>query len=285
MRPNNDPFAPLLTHFSARARLFYSGNLCSHVHFDAADRVGYLHLLRSGQTRLHDAAGHTASLSEPCLIFYSRPLTHWFDPDPVTGADLVCATVAFDNSAFNPVAQALPARFECALQELAGPRTLLDVLFEEAAHAHPGRQEVLNRLFEAVLIMVMRTSVQRGKDAAGFLRGLAHPQLGKVLAALHARPGDDWSLESMANIAGMSRSNFAATFRREVSETPGDYLTRWRMAIAQSLLRRGRPLKLVAGEVGYASQPGFLRAFRLVVGMSPKQWLRSSADVGMAPPD
>ena len=47
----------------------------------------------------------------------------------------------------------------------------------------------------------------------------------------------------------------------------------------------GRPLKLVAGEVGYASQPGFLRAFRLVVGMSPKQWLRSSADGGMAPPD
>jgi AraC-like DNA-binding protein len=74
----------------------------------------------------------------------------------------------------------------------------------------------------------------------------------------------------------MSRSSFASTFRRELGQTPGEYLTRWRIATAQALLRRGTPLKLVAERVGYASQAGFLRAFKASLGMPPTEWLRSA---------
>ena len=262
----------MLAHFSARANVFFTGNLCGHVDF--AEASGYLHLLRAGRAELHDASGYRASHSEPGLVFYSRPLKHWFDTDPVLGADLACATVSFDNAAFNPIVRALPPRFECRLDELDSAGGSLELLFGEAFADRPGRREVLNRLFEIVLIELLRASIRRGDACTGFLRGLAHPQLRRALAAIHDEPQRDWSLAAMADEAGMSRSSFAAGFREELGETPGAYLTRWRISVAQALLRRGRPLKLVSGEVGYASHAGFLRAFKGVLGVSPSAWLR-----------
>jgi len=269
-----DPLSALLVHFFARANVFFTGNLCGRADFGAAS--GYLHLLRAGLADLHDASGHHATLDQPTLVFYARPLKHWFDTDPRDGADLACATVSFDNMAFNPVAQALPARFECPLTELDSAGASIGLLFNEAFATRPGRQEVLNRLFEVVLIELLRAAIRRGDTSAGFLRGLAHPRLAPVLNEIHATPGRAWNLQTMADIAGMSRSSLAETFRAEVGQTPLAYLTSWRVQVAQALLRRGTALKLVSGEVGYESHAGFLRAFKQIVGIGPRQWVKTS---------
>lgn len=271
---NDDPLSPLLAHFSARASLFYAGNLCGRVTFSDAKGVGYLHLLRAGAITVHESDGHAATIDEPTLLFYARPFPHWFETD-AQGADLACASVAYENSAFNPIALALPARLQCPLDQLQAMRPLLDVLFAEAFGDRPGRQEILNRLFEVVLIELLRLAVSRSDAAAGFLRGLAHPQLTKALTSIHAEPAREWTLESLASTANMSRSGFAAAFKEAVGETPGDYLTRWRITAAQALIRGGTPLKLVAGQVGYSSQAGFLRAFKVVLGVSPTEWRRA----------
>lgn len=281
---NDDPLAPLLAHFNARARLFFTGNLCGHVTFSEAQGVGYLHLLRGGKVGLRDSTGYAATLDEPTLLFYSRPLSHWFDTDPSCGADLACASVAFENRAFNPIALALPPRFQCPLGELEGGQRLLDVLFAEAFSDRIGRQEVLNRLFEVVLIELLRLTIVRGQSRAGFLRGLAQPQLAKALTAMHGEPAREWTVEALAGVAGMSRSAFAAAFREVVGETPGEYLARWRMAVAQSLIRGGKPLKWVGEQVGYSSQAGFLKAFKAVLGISPTAWRRSNLADGDGKP-
>ena len=276
---NSDPLRPLLAHFGAHARLFFSGNLCGDVTFSDAKGMGYLHLLRKGTAKLQDDSGYAATLTEPTLVFYSRPLTHRFQTDAQAGADLVCASMSFEHRAFNPIAMALPARFQCALSDFEGSEALLGLLFDEAFSDRPGRQDVLDRLFEVVLIDVLRVALARQSEAdgagSGFLRSLSHPQLSKALAALHAEPARDWSLGSLAEVAGMSRSSFAETFKREVGDTPGNYLTRWRVRLAQALIREDVALKLVAGRVGYASQAGFLRAFKQVLGESPTAWRRS----------
>lgn len=276
----DDPLGPVLSYFFARADVFFTGNLCGRAGFGAAS--GYLHLLRSGRVESYDTAGHRMLYEAPCLVFYSRPLKHWFETDPATGADLACATVSFDDAAFNPVAQALPPRFVCAPAELDSAGAAVELLFGEAFAARPARQEVLNRLFEIVLIELLRLAIRRGDAAGGFLRGLAHPRLARAIGALHAEPGRAWNLAAMCELAGMSRSSFAAAFRDAVGDTPLGYLTRWRVSVAQAMLKRGTPLKLVSGKVGYASDAGFLRAFRLVTGMSPGQWLRD-ATASIAP--
>ncbi len=273
---NDDPLLPLLAHFNARARLFYTGHLCDRVDFNHGPDVGHLHLLRAGTLRVRDHNGQVLTLTEPTLLFFARPEAHWFEANP-GGADLACATVAYGNSAFNPIALALPPRVLCPLNELAPMQPLLDVLFAEAFANHPGREPILNRLFEVVLIELLRLTVARGAISAGFLRGLGHPQLGKALEAMHADPARQWTLDALAGLARMSRSAFAASFRDVVGETPVQYLTRWRIGAAQALIRRGTPLKVVAGRVGYSSQAGFLRAFKSVLGHSPTEWLRGEA--------
>ena len=273
----SDPLEPLLAHFGARARLFFAGTLCGDVTFSDAQGMGYLHLLRAGTAKLQDESGYAVTLTQPTLVFYSRPLTHWFQTDPAVGADLVCASMSFEHRAFNPISLSLPPRFQCALTDFAGSEALLGLLFEEAAALRPGRQDVLNRLFEIVLIDVLRVALLRQDQASGFLRSLSHPQLSKALAAMHAHPAKDWSLDALADVAGMSRSSFAATFKREVGDSPGNYLSRWRVMLAQTMIHEGVPLKVVAERVGYASQAGFLRAFKGVLGVSPTAWRRGVA--------
>lgn len=75
----------------------------------------------------------------------------------------------------------------------------------------------------------------------------------------------------------MSRTAFANTFRELLGQTPADYLTGWRMALAQSRLREGRPIKLLADELGYANPSALLRAFASKVGLSPRAWLARTA--------
>jgi AraC-like DNA-binding protein len=58
---------------------------------------------------------------------------------------------------------------------------------------------------------------------------------------------------------------------------PGEYLTRWRIGVAQDLLRRGMPVKVVSAQAGYTSAPAFTRAFTGLVGVSPRQWLKDKA--------
>ena len=90
---------------------------------------------------------------------------------------------------------------------------------------------------------------------------------------MHEQPGQAWSLEAMATEAGMSRSAFAAEFKAWLGTTPADYLLRWRVSIAQSMLRSGASVKKVSDEIGYASAAAFSRAFTQVVGVSPRAWV------------
>ena len=83
-------------------------------------------------------------------------------------------------------------------------------------------------------------------------------------------------MKELADVAGMSRARFALNFRRIVGLTPFDYLTDWRIGIAQTMLRRGESLKLIAPSVGYANSTALTRVFAQRLGFSPTEWLLKS---------
>lgn len=101
----------------------------------------------------------------------------------------------------------------------------------------------------------------------------------RALVAMHESPGETWPLERMAACAGMSRTAFANAFRERVGQTPADYLSHWRMALAQSRLREGYPIKLLAEELGYATPSALSRVFTARVGLSPREWLAKAVSV------
>jgi AraC-like DNA-binding protein len=85
-------------------------------------------------------------------------------------------------------------------------------------------------------------------------------------------PETAWSLEQLAQRAGMSRARFAAHFRQVVGMTAFDYLTDWRLGVAQTMLRKGNSLKLIASAVGYTNATALARVFTQRMGVSPSEW-------------
>lgn len=217
-------------------------------------------------------------IEEPSLLFYPRHAVHTFHNPPVEGSQFTCATLDFDGGAMNPLARALPPLIVLPLAQVDGLDPALALLFAETERVRCGQRLLADRLFEVVLIQLLRWLLDHPEQAGiqpGLITGLSDARLARALVAVHEAPGEAWSVESMAGCAGMSRSAFAATFREVVGQTPADYLADWRISLAQARLRDGVPLKLMADELGYANPSALSRAFLAKVGQSPRDWLRT----------
>ncbi|OIP19180.1 MAG: AraC family transcriptional regulator [Comamonadaceae bacterium CG_4_10_14_3_um_filter_60_42] len=269
-----DRLTTLLSHFSMHAGVFYTGNICG-VHDFAQDSLrGHIHLIRRGPVQVIGVKQQVFDITEPTLLFLPRPDTHRLVADDRAGADVVCATVQFGGGGRNPITDSLPSVVMVKLSELTGIAALLSLMFEEAFAQNNGRQAVLDRLCEVLMIRLLRHCIGQGLTQGGTLAGLADARLAKTIAAIHADPAQARDLSSMAALAGMSRARFAARFREVTGDTPADYLASWRVMTAQGLLKKGRQLKHVADDVGYGSASALTRAFVRKLGCSPTEWLK-----------
>ena len=271
-----DRLESLLARFPVRASILHAGGLCGTHEIPLRENLGQLHLVKRGTVVVHHAAGKPVTIEQPSLLLYPRPCRHRFVIDGHDGAELACADLGFEAGAQHPLVAALPDFLCLPLDELGSARPLLDLLFEEAFDQRCGRGEVLARLFELVLIQVLRHQMEVQHGQAGLMSGLAHPRLRRAITAMHERPSEAWTLEALAGVAGMSRSSFAETFRATVGCTSGDYLQRWRILLVQKGLRAGKSLKLLADDVGYASESALSRAFKVQTGVAPRAWTRST---------
>jgi len=277
-----DRLGALFERFRVQAHMFHAGRLCGIEHFSDKPGLGFIHVLRSGtmevrHPRQRGGPPQRLKLSEPTLLFYPRPWPHDFINPPRDGSDMVCATLRFEGGAQHPLARALPPLIVVPLAELQPAQLTLDLLFGEADATRCGRRLLADRLFDVLLIQLLRWLLdqpERYPLPAGLLNGLAHPQLARALVAMHERPGHDWTLPALAQQAGMSRSSFAAAFREQVGDTPAEHLAQWRLALAQQRLARGEAVKQVAFDVGYGSASALSRAFAARIGVSPRDWLR-----------
>lgn len=270
-----DRLEALLSRFRVSARMFHSGPLCGVNDFAPEQGRGQLHLVQQGVLRVEHPDGSSIDVVEPSLLFYPRPQAHRFISDERRGADMACALIEFGEGARNPLTAALPACICLPLVQLEDTQPVLELLFREAFAQRCGRQLVVDRLFEVVLIQILRQQMAQAPERSGLFAGLAHPQLSRALIAMHGEPGKPWTLATLAETCGMSRTQFAETFRVQVGITPGDYLAGWRLTIAQQLLDAGRPLKLIVDEVGYGSVAALSRAFKAQTGSSPRDWRKT----------
>lgn len=153
---------------------------------------------------------------------------------------------------------------------------LVRLVGDEASEQRPGRDLVLTRLVEVLLIEALRTTP--GEDAPpGLLRGLADARLAPAIRHMHGHVARSWTVTQLARTAALSRSAFFERFTRTVGLPPMEYLLAWRMALAKDLLRR-RELALteVAERVGYGSASSFSTAFSRYVGQPPSHYARAA---------
>lgn len=160
---------------------------------------------------------------------------------------------------------------------------MIELLSEECMADHPGKELVIQRLLEMLLVEALRWDIGGDTAAsANLLNGLRDPAMARALRAIHEDVRTRWTVAELAGIAGMSRSGFAARFNEVVGCAPIEYLARWRIAIAkQALLSGAKSLDRIADEIGYESASAFSTAFSKRLGCSPGRFARRhAADMG-----
>nr|WP_315485475.1 AraC family transcriptional regulator [uncultured Undibacterium sp.] len=277
-----DRLSKLLERFRIHTRMSFNGTMCGkHVFAQQANKA-YLHVLRRGSMDIHHPSGKEVpkkiKLDAPTLIFYTRPFTHHFHNAPRDGSDFTCAEIMFEGGESHPIVQALPPLIVLQLDEVDGLQASLNLLFSETEQVQCGHHVLADRLFEVVLIQLLRWLLDhplQAKINSGLLMGLSSPQLAKALTAVHESPEEPWTVEQLARVSGMSRTAFAVKFKQVIGQAPAEYVANWRLSIAQARLREGVPLKMLASELGYSSQSALTRVFTSKLGVSPREWLSS----------
>ncbi len=149
--------------------------------------------------------------------------------------------------------------------------SLLALMANEAESMRPGGETVITRLSDILVVQAIRAWIETEPAAqTGWLHALRDPIVGRAIAFVHADPSRDWTVSSLACEVGTSRSGLSSRFTDLLAVSPKQYITRWRMALAEDWLRDPtRGILEIALALGYQSEAAFSRAFKRESGMPP----------------
>jgi AraC-like DNA-binding protein len=156
-------------------------------------------------------------------------------------------------------------------------RWSLERMREELSDLQPGGSLIAQQLAHMMLTQALRLHLADAANAGrGWLSALSDKHMSIAIVSMHDHPGYPWTLQSLAERVGMSRSVFALRFRETVDTTPMEYLARWRMFLAADRLKHSSDcLSTIAQSLGYESNSAFGKAFRRVMGCSPRQYTQT----------
>lgn len=293
--PEEDVLSSVMNAYQLRAGVYGHPTFCGAWQFGTSgNHRASFHLVGQGQCWMHTRLeGAPQRLEGGDVVIFPHDAWHLLTGEqemrdeanhpemqgegPFT--TLVCGYFEFQAGNKNPILDALPevivVRREEAGQHL---ETLGRLMLEEAQLEGIGTRTVLDKLADTLFVMVIRHFVTRSADQRGLLAALADVRLRKALAAMHRNSATAWTLESLAEVAGMSRAAFAQRFAELVGTTPIEYLTRWRMTEAELMLRDPQVSVAAAAErVGYETEAAFRKAFKRIHGIGPgaiRRWFR-----------
>lgn len=190
---------------------------------------------------------------------------------------IVCGFIGCDLRPFNPLVATLPRLLHLPAAGEAWIAQLLEQALSESRRRRPGGDAMLQRISEMMFVAgICRYADTLPAEATGWLAGLRDRHVGKALALMHDAAARDWTIESLADEVGLSRSALHERFAAMVGMPPMQYLANWRMQVASNLLRTTHaPVASIALDVGYDSEAAFSRAFKRLVGMPPAAWRRA----------
>jgi len=156
-------------------------------------------------------------------------------------------------------------------------RWSLERMRQELREPRPGSFLVAQHLAHMMLVQALRLHLaEESSGGVGWLFALSDRQMSAAIHSMHDDPAYRWTIQKLAERAGMSRSSFAQKFKETVGKSPMEYLTRWRMLLAADKLENSAdPVSVIALALGYESESAFSTAFKRVMGCSPRQYSRS----------
>lgn len=297
-----DILSDILKTCRLNAKVFLHSNFCGSWAVDTSGtQQATFHVVARGSCWLH-----LSDLADPVplragdLVVFPRDVRHVISNSPtppgpdvplnkpagnnVSGASasLICGYFHFGENRWNPLLDAMPAyliiRNEVT-SDTAHMDSLINFMIYEAETEREGSDVVIDRLSDVLFIHVVRTYINQHQSDKGFIAAIADKKLALSLTAFHENPGDSWSVERLAKLAGMSRSSFAGYFHNVSEQTPMQYITQWRMQKAYDLLSTTQlSTSHIAEQSGYQSEASFSKVFKKYFSKGPGAVRRGLAD-------
>lgn len=281
------------------------------IYFDDPNMASF-HVVRRGSVwARHSKTSKPVQIKEGDIVFYSNnpwhsissraenPLEHIHDVEPTLNkltpdngpmrddsTCMFCGCYELVGDMKHPFFSQLPPVIHIPAEQTKNDRNLQDLLpllIREGASEDVGSSIILSKLMDALLIYIIRAWVRETSEInTGWLVALKDPKIGEAISLIHRAPKKKWTIDSLAKEVSMSRAAFAKKFAQSTGESPGIYLTRWRMDLSVKLLRESNlPLMDIANAVGYESDTAYSRVFKKQRGETPGEY-RSSYRLSQA---
>ncbi len=186
---------------------------------------------------------------------------------------IFCGTMRFNLDPLHPLLAMMPDVMRASDLAKRDPTVpmLLEAMEREVSLKRIGACGILARLADVLAASIIRAWVECGcSDSTGWIAAVHCPKIGKVIAAIHADPQRDWTIPTLAELMGVSRSSFAEAFTRILGESPAKYVTKVKMFQARRwIAQEGMRISVAANRLGYDSEASFSRAFKRIIGQPP----------------
>lgn len=264
--------------------LFYlvmSGGFCIDVGNGPREtRAGDMIMIPSAHQHVSYALNYHSDEAQPLDELLTSCKEHTLDlkGDGDSEASLILIECKYDKAMIRPLLSVLPSILPEVNDEDDGRFEVIDVeirlLTLEAEHERMGKTAVINHWASIMMIECLRVYIESLPEATeNWLKAMKDPFLTKALVAMHEMPNENWTINKLAEVAGMSRSSFAQRFKEVVGIPPLTYLMDYRLRLAARYLRlQQNSISCISGLVGYASDSTFSQAFKRVYGISPKAY-------------
>ncbi|RDS83271.1 AraC family transcriptional regulator [Dyella psychrodurans] len=247
------------------------------------DHCGLFHLVGAGECMVE-----SPSLSEPLrlhtgdLVLLPHGDAHSLrslHDDDTAATSLICGELHFSSHTPHPLSHALPTCFVVRAAHADQVfRHLTSMMVDVVNSGSAGRRVLLNKLADTLFTLAVCDYASRNTNHRGLFAALGDTRICKVLQAIHENPGQPWTMQTLASLACMSRSAFAERFAQLMKVPPMQYVTQWRVSVAERMLRdRQLSVASIAEELGYSSEAAFRRLFKRVSGICPGRIRSASA--------
>ncbi|MBQ4836685.1 AraC family transcriptional regulator [Pseudoalteromonas luteoviolacea] len=272
----------------------YTGSVINHPTFQNAfhdfealnrDRMPF-HYIERGECVI-STANNDYHLKEGDFIAILRPTHHHTlksahaqIPQTTT---LICGYFEFLAIYNKPFLDSLPDVIVIKKEHMSESRRLamvMQMLVQEVNSKEYGANVAAKSLTELLFTLILRYVLNSSFVDRGLIAGLAHPHLSKSLAVFHKDFSSPWTVKQLAHAAGLSRSKFIACFNHIIGQSPGTYMTQWRMIwAANQLAQSDRSIFDIALSAGYQSDAAFSRAFKQFYDLAPSAYRKAAINV------
>jgi AraC family transcriptional activator of mtrCDE len=285
-----DALSAIVNRLRLRAEILVHAEYCGvwAVNTSGSRRVAF-HLLEQGSAWLHVDDQAPRLLAPGDLVVFPHDHQHVIAAtseipnDKIINAlaslvpgepvsRLLCGFFEFNSRVAWPLLDGLPASIVLDLRASnrnRGTRALLDLLVAELDEPRPGQAAAVDQLAYVLFLHVLRVQMNQ-PETKGLLRALADPRIGRALNRIHEGNGRRFTVQRLAEAAGMSRSAFMRRFKTLLGVAPLTYASEWQMQTAADLLQTtDSSVSEIAAQSGYASEAAFRKAFKRITGSPP----------------